>query len=188
VTNRQLSVRILENFHYFKVLSGVPQGSELCPLLFNIFINDLCKVIEHSNVLLFTEDVKIFRAKNSVDCIQLQSDISRTQGWCFVDYVKLNTSKTRVTTCTRKTHVIYYKYKINDWFITCTHSVQGLRVQLDSKLHFRAYVNYIFSQSVRTLGLIRTVTYSFSTLDNLLILYLTPGRPNVSMPQMRRTL
>jgi hypothetical protein len=46
-------------------------------------------------------------------------------------------------------------------------------------LHFNAHVDYIFSQSVRTLGLIRTVTYSFSTLDSLLILYLTLVRPKL---------
>jgi hypothetical protein len=46
-------------------------------------------------------------------------------------------------------------------------------------LHFHVHVDYVFSQSIRTLGLIRTVTYSFSTLDRLLILYLTPVRPKL---------
>jgi hypothetical protein len=40
-------------------------------------------------------------------------------------------------------------------------------------------MEYIFSQSVRMLGLIRAITCSFSTLDSLLILYLTPVRPKL---------
>jgi hypothetical protein len=180
-TNRQSSVRTLDTFLLsFEVLLGVPQGSLLDPLLFNIFINDLCKVIEYSNFLLFADDVKIFHAINSVDdCILLQSDINCIQDWHSANYMKLNISKTRVIAFTRKTNVLYYSYKICDLFITHTDTIKDLGVQLDSKLHFHAHVDYIFSQSVRTLGLIRTIIYSFSTLDSLLILYLTLVRPKL---------
>jgi hypothetical protein len=62
LTNRQSSVRISDTSSLpFEVPSGVPQGSILGPLLFNIFINHLCAVIEYSNFLLFADDVKIFR-------------------------------------------------------------------------------------------------------------------------------
>jgi hypothetical protein len=132
--------------------------------------------IEYSNFLLFADDVKIFRAINSVDdCILLQSDISRTQGWCSANCMKLNTSKTRVVVFARKTNALYYRYKIRDSFIT----IKDLGVQLDSKLHFHAHADYTFSQCVRTLGLTRTVTCPFSTLDSQLILHLTLVRPKL---------
>jgi hypothetical protein len=58
----------------FEMQSGVPQGSVSGLLLFNIFINDLCDVINHSKCLPFADDLKVYRAISSLgDCLLLQS-------------------------------------------------------------------------------------------------------------------
>jgi len=41
------------------------------------------------------------------------------------------------------------------------------------KFHIHVYVDYIFSQSTKIMGLVLSITYSSPTLDSLLILYLT---------------
>jgi hypothetical protein len=43
---------------------------------------------------------------------------------------------------------------------------------LDSKLYFHYHVDFIYSQALRTLGLIRFITYNFSYLDTLVVLYI----------------
>jgi hypothetical protein len=44
--------------------------SVLGPLLFNIFVNDLCDVVNHSSSLLFAADLKCYLAVNSPsDCL-----------------------------------------------------------------------------------------------------------------------
>ena len=62
------------------VLSGVPQGSILGPLLFVLFINDIYENInKDSNIALFADDTKIWRDINSEShCETLQNDINNT--------------------------------------------------------------------------------------------------------------
>ena len=65
------------------VLSGVPQGSILRPLLFVLFINDIYENInKDSNIALFADDTKIWRDINyESDCETLQNDINTLSIW-----------------------------------------------------------------------------------------------------------
>ena len=63
------------------VLSGVPQGSVLGPLVFVVYINDLPEEID-TMVRMFADDTNIFVDASSEDNrIALQADIIRLLNW-----------------------------------------------------------------------------------------------------------
>jgi hypothetical protein len=167
LTNRHSQVRISGILSSsFELLSGVRQGSVLRPLLLTVSTNDLCSVINHSRYLIFADGMKIYRAITfPEDCNLLQSDINSIQGWCTVNYMKLNISKTKVMSFSRKTNILIYEYKLCQSSITRTDSIEDLGVFLDYKLHFHNLVNYIYSQFIKLLDRVRCVTFSFSSLE-----------------------
>jgi hypothetical protein len=171
LTKRQSQVRVSGILSSpFAVLSGVPHGSVLGSLLFNIFMNDLCNVIKYSRYLLFADDIRIFRViKSHNDCNRLQS----VQGWCTANFMKLKLAKPELFPFSRKTNTLICDYKFCQSSITCTDSIKDLGVFIDSKFRFPNHVDYILSQCIKLLGLVRTLTFSFSSLDCLYMLYFT---------------
>ena len=67
------------------MLSGVPQGSVLGLLLFNVFINGLCSSFEHSSYFLFA-DIKVCRTVSSAADCAVQRDNDSIRGWCAANY------------------------------------------------------------------------------------------------------
>ncbi len=64
------------------VISGVPQGSILGPLLFLVFVNDLPTVVSHSMLLMFADDTKCAKQiKTPSDSLQLQEDLDSLCDW-----------------------------------------------------------------------------------------------------------
>lgn len=101
---RKQIVRIEDsNSREILVTSGVPQGSHLGPLLFILFINDLPLVLRHCQILLYTDDAKLFAPVNSIDDAQLvQRDLDSFITWCHENHMSVNASKCKVVVTPRR--------------------------------------------------------------------------------------
>ena len=87
--NREMRVRINNKFSsWINVISGIPQGSILGPLLFIIFNNDLPEVCgEVSNIFLYADDAKLFKhIQTPEDRSSLQDMFNNVQLWIVVVY------------------------------------------------------------------------------------------------------
>jgi len=85
---RQLSEEV-------RVMSGVPQGSVLGPLLFFVYINNIWRNLE-SNIKLVTDDCIIYRKiMNDSDIDTLQIDVDRLGDWAVENLIKINPGKSK---------------------------------------------------------------------------------------------
>ena len=95
LTSRSQRVIMNSKFsNWLPVLSGVPQGSILGPLLFIIYINDIVSVVQSSSIKIFSDDVSLYANVSSYnDCLQLQEDLSRIYNWFICWQLNLNLFK-----------------------------------------------------------------------------------------------
>jgi hypothetical protein len=103
------------------MLSGVPQGSTLGHLLFNIFNNNLCSNFHFCCFLLFADDFKIFpNIKSAEDCKLLHSDIGSVQNWYIENCMKISIFKTSIICFTRKIASVNFNHFLCDLLIIWT--------------------------------------------------------------------
>ena len=75
------------------VVSGVPQGSVLGPIPFNMYVSDM-PLIVNSPIVQFADDVKMFRTIVTVnDFLQLQQDMNLLYEWSRKWQLKFSISK-----------------------------------------------------------------------------------------------
>lgn len=133
----------------FLSTSGVPQGSNLGPLLFLVFLNDLTSCIKHTRFLLFADDMKLFTAVKTVyDCECLQRDIDSISAGCFSNDLLLNESKTKVMSFSRKREILSFPYVLDSTNVTRVEVIRDLGVFMDPAINFNHHVTTITNASI----------------------------------------
>lgn len=153
--------------------SGVPQGSVLGPLLFNIFINDIQRVID-IEFLLYADDIKLLRQINSIqDCRKLQENLNQTYQWFIDNNLQINFTKCKVMTYSRKKNILNFDYLINLYSINRPEFIQDLGVTFDKHLNFKQHVITVTNRASKVLGFIMRSSKEFSKTETNICLYKT---------------
>ena len=75
------------------VLSGIPQGSVLSPVLFICYENDMPETVQ-SMIRMFADDTKVFAQSNTKEqCQNLQSDLNTLHNWADDWQLRFNATK-----------------------------------------------------------------------------------------------
>lgn len=138
----------------FIATSGVPQGSNLGPLLFLLFINDLVQIIDCEKVL-FADDLKIYHAiENVEDCIFIQNQLQKIEVWCEENNLQLNIQKCKSLTFTLKKQYTEFTYQLKSTDLSRCESIKDLGIVFDSKMSFNEHIKQSTTSALKMLGFI----------------------------------
>ena len=181
LTDRVQIVRIL-NFQSseIKIPSGVPQGSHLGPLLFNIYVNDIASCFLFTSFLLFADDLKFYmKVQDPHDCNRIQSDLDHLAQWCDRNGMELNINKCQVMIFSRGKNPLNYVYHIKESPLLLASQIKDLGVLLDSHLSFTIHLDSIVSKSLQMLGFVKRNTKDFLNIPSIKLLYCSLVRPHL---------
>ena len=123
------------------VVSGIPQGSVLGPLLFVIYINDLPDQVK-SEIFLFADDTKIFKEVSDInDSIDIQKDIEPLEKWADKWLLKFHPDKCHVLTLGKFANIKHaHRYTLEGEELDHVFEEKDLGVLIDSDLTFQNHI------------------------------------------------
>ena len=135
------------------VLSGVPQGSVLGPLLFVLYINDTLV----SHCMMFADDTKSFREITDVaDMNMLQNDLHLMEKWSKTWLLQFHPGKCVVMSVGIGWNIIQaYPYELLSTGLEHVLEEKDLGIIIDSELTFEAHIEAKLGTANQMLGLIR---------------------------------
>ena len=156
LTNRHQRVVVDGSFStWAPVISGVPQGSVLGPLLFLIYINDIGDNLA-STTKLFADDCALYREVNNAGDAQiLQSDINHLLFWLQRWQLPLNVSKCKVMNISNKKTNSPTTYFLNAIRLEWVDTFKYLGVVIDCKLKWGDQINHSTFKATKILNLIK---------------------------------
>ena len=126
-----------------ELIQGVPQGSILGPLLFNIYLNDLFYFILDTDVCNFADDTTLYTIDMELPALmnRLEIETNTCVEWFYLNYMKLNGDKCHLIVGGNKPTLISTEIQGNTILETSHERLLG--VKIDRDLKFDVHLNDI---------------------------------------------
>lgn len=160
------------------VLSGVPQGSVIGPLLFLLYINDIADLFPGKiNMKLFADDIKIYiEIEDYSECESFQRSIDTVLDWAKKWQLKLSIKKCHYMRVSLRKSSTCATYLLSDVPLNPVASFVDLGVLVDCRLSFSGHINIIVAKAKRRASQILRCFFSKdpNVLTKAFIVYVRP--------------
>ena len=166
LNNRKQYVSFLnENSSYADVVCGVPQGSILGPLLFILYINDICNISNYFGFTLFADDTTIVSAHHNIDILFSQANIELTKlfNWLCLNKLSLKIDKTSYILFSNKQDDPKNTINIDSINIKRVFSNKFLGVTIDHKFSRKTQIADVCKKVSKCTGILNKVKSILST-------------------------
>ena len=161
ISNRKQRVKIGNSRSEWAIISkGVPQGSILGPLLFNIFLNDLFLFIERCDLYNYADDNFLSKiSKTPTEAISsLTHDGNIAIKWFNDNGMQANPGKFQFLAISSSNSQRYRLSLINETEIESEPYVKALGVFIDHKLKFTEHISAICKKAARQLNALARIS------------------------------
>ena len=127
---------------------GVPQGSLLGVLLFQLLINELPKSLKYCMSILYADDTMILLIGRSLKFlrIKMQEDLKSLLAWLCMNRLKLNVLKTKAMLLNKEGLNSDFYLKINNQKIEVVCNFKFLGVIIDNSLSFYEHFQVLYNK------------------------------------------
>ena len=167
----------LGNFksNFQSILKGVPQGSILGPVLFNIFINDIFHFIKNCKLYNYADDNTVSHTDTDLKRLidELVEDSTRLIQWFADNQMKANPGKFQAIAVGKRTHSENICFNLGENIVSCEDNVKLLGVTIDFKLDFDEHISNVCKKASRQLNVLKRIGGHLCKLGKLNV-YLSP--------------
>jgi len=160
-----------------RVISGVPQGSVLGPILFCAFIDSFHSLSENSTIYKYADDIHIVHFVRKSEDDKLQQEYDNILNWSSSNMLPMNETKCRVLDIITKKSLVTSPVISPVGHLPQVSHLRILGVTFSSDLKWNTHIETVLSKANKRLYLIRNLKRSGCPPSSLLLAYTSIIRP-----------